>query len=260
MDEAQIRPLRESDYGAVLEIVSGGYQNRDQTSLDWSLRDSPIFCRDFSAIAEIDGRPVGVWLSSVQDLKVAEGMYVPAGSGLIVVHPEFRRKGIGTSLWRWRRKTGAERRDGPLLGYGVSSEETRKLFWKRLSAAPTLPDSGRVYSKLISLEPIKRAVQEVQEARGAGEPRESESINVAFELQGVPPFSLRVSPRALALVEGTESDMKVRISNGIPGGLDLIGSILRRRVRISGWHHILRLIRSRQILAEFASAVRLGAL
>ena len=258
MDEVQIRPLRESDYGAVLEILSGGYQTRDGKSLDWSLRDSPIFCRDFSAIAEIDGRPVGVWLSSVQDLKVAEGMYIPASSGLIVVHPEFRRKGIGTCLWRWRRKTGAERRDGPLLGYGVSSEETRKLFWKRLSAAPTLPDSGRVYSKLISLEPIKRAVREVQDARGDAEPLESESVNVAFQLQGVPPFILRISPRALALVEGLEADMKVRISNGIPGGFGLVGSILRRRVRISGWRHLLRLFRSRRILGEFAAAIRLG--
>lgn len=95
----QIRPMTPADiaFGMELKTLAGW----NQTEADWRalLGYTPEGC----FVAEWDGRPVGTATTTVHDGKVG-------WIGMVLVHPEFRRLGIGKSLLKhcieWLRQRG----------------------------------------------------------------------------------------------------------------------------------------------------------
>lgn len=87
MAELHIRPMTPADipFGMKLKTLAGW----NQTEGDWRalLRYTPEGC----FVAEWEGRPVGTATTTIHDGKVA-------WIGMVLVHPEFRRLGIGKSL------------------------------------------------------------------------------------------------------------------------------------------------------------------
>jgi GNAT superfamily N-acetyltransferase len=87
MAELHIRPMTPADipFGMELKTLAGW----NQTKGDWRalLRYTPEGC----FVAEWEGRPVGTATTTIHDGKVA-------WIGMVLVHPEFRRLGIGKSL------------------------------------------------------------------------------------------------------------------------------------------------------------------
>lgn len=216
--------------------------------------DSPVFAGELSAGAEIDGRIVGCWLTSVQELKIAENLRVKASTGLIVVHPEYRRRGIGTSLWEWRRRKFAEIHRS-LVGYGVSSKETHRKFWSRLASSPVLPDRASVYSRLVSKRPIEETIKRFQPADDEKEKRQGYLV-IRMSLAGLPDFTLDVGEEQISLSERDDYDIEIsgELSSSSPPSIIL--ALLRRQLRISGIRYGWKLLLHRRKLMRFMNTLR----
>lgn len=239
----------EEDFDEVWELVNCGYKKRTRESMEWSMKKSPIFSIEHSLLAKVDGKTVGCWLTTIQDLRIAPDLDVKSASGLVVVHPGFRRLGIGRTLWNYWGRRGSE---DQLLGFGVSSRETRRAFWSKLSTSPVLPDRATVYTKTLNTGPIERAVSSLANDRGSN----NSPLRVKMELVGYPPFTVNVWPGNISMCEGREHDMKIEGTLDSTSLRSLFFAILSRRIRIRGVRHLIRLFRSRGILFRFAKSLK----
>ncbi len=239
---ARIRPLEGRDLGAVAEIIRAGYGERSDESLEWALLRSPVFRADLSAVAEVENTVVGCWLTTLQNLKIAPGFVVPAASGLVVVHPDYRRLGIGTSLYMWRRSIARE--GEALVGYGVAAPETRRFFWSKVSGAPLVRDCGTVYTKLLSVRPVERFLRTVlpdigraRSGKGGRQP-----LHISFDLSGIVPFCVQIEDGGISICQ--EHDAQIHVWGEVRSLRihSLLLSLLTMRLRVSGKRHALRLL------------------
>ena len=231
--QIEIRPMRETDLQAVADLIRAGYRDRSEESILWALRKSPIFRLDLSAVAVERGKIVGCWLSTVQDLKVAPGLVLPARSGLVVVHPKYRRRGIGSRLYRWSRQSTAGREI--CLGFGVSAPQTHRVFWSKVARARSLPDTSITYTKILSPLPL---LQEAGGLSNAG----TGALTVLFELTGLPPVLVALERSSVTLLADGHPDMVVRAEISSYSYRSVLVSLLVGRVRITGIRHLPRLL------------------
>lgn len=251
--EVVIRSLVVEDYDAVTALINEGYGKRSRESIEWSLRKSPIFRKEFSAVAEVEGKVIGCWLTTVQDLKVAVDLTVPAASGLIVVHPEFRRRGIGKSLFTWYR-THVSTKAGNLLGFGVASSRTRRSFWSRISTSHALPDRAAIYTKTISLRPFEKASKAVSSRKDNSSNWKAKGrwpLSIALTLTGFPAFAIKVDPESIRVCTELEGDMTITGEIRSPKLSSVVLALVRRRLKISGLRHFWKLLVCFRVLNHF---------
>ncbi len=237
----------------VASVIRAGYGARSDDSLGWALRRSPIFRQDLSAVAEVGGNVVGCWLSSVQDLKIAPGFFLRAGSGLVVVHPECRRMGIGTNLYSWRRSLPAGKE--AVLGYGVASPETRRLFWSRVSGSPVVPDCGVTFTKILSTRVLEQSLASFQaKSKDSGiRMKLCRPIHVRVDVSGIVPFCLSIEDEGFSVSEKeVTADILVEGEVESANLRSMLVSLARRRLRISGRRHLLRLFPLLRVLRTLA--------
>jgi hypothetical protein len=219
------------------------------------LARSPILRPDLSAVADIDGRIVGVLLTGISRGRIAEDLPVRCPVSLIIVDPDYRRRGIGSRLVGWGRRNNL---NGGEVRFGVSSEETRRNFWSKITTSVGIPDNSLTYTKEVSLAPIERAAEKVSRLSGTGPENDSANdarLVIRVEIAGLPSHILLVGPSRIRVKEGNV-DMKPEISLvGETDSLKLSSlsiSILTRRLEISGVIHFWKLLSCRRILMSFA--------
>jgi GNAT superfamily N-acetyltransferase len=223
--------------------------------MEWALQDSPIFEEELSAVAEVDGKVVGCWLSSVQELKITRGLRVRASSGLIVVHPEYRRRGIGTGLWEWRTKRFAKAHSS-VVGYGVSARETHRHFWSNLTSSPALLERAAVYGKLLTKVPIEEAARRLESGPVEPPDRSRDPFLVHMSLKGFPDFTADIRPGHVSLSDSDTHHVEIRGDLNNLSWTSLLWALLTRRLRVSGIRYAWRLFSLRGTITRFVESMR----
>lgn len=130
----QIRPMLESDlaFGNRLRALVGWNQTSQDWKRFWSYQPSGCF------IAESNGQPVGTATTTSYGTEVA-------WIGMVIVHPDYRRRGIATALLRrcldYLEPVQAVKLDATPLGKAVYEqlgfvEDWSLTRWERPVAAP----------------------------------------------------------------------------------------------------------------------------
>jgi hypothetical protein len=215
-----------------------------------------VFRPDLSAVAESHGQIVGVWLTTMNEFKVADGLFVAAPDNLVVVDPMHRRKGIGQELHSWARQRAAE--DGETtVRFGVTTPENRKRFWARRSSAEPVDDCSLVFTKMISTSPLAEAAgnasaDDEQENQGLKE----QGLTILIDVLGFPRFVAVVSPTNIHIIDPIQAEpekIEITIRGGTPsrGYSSLLVSLLTGRLRVTGLWHVRKLLRCRSVLRSF---------
>jgi len=101
--EYRLRTYRDDDEAAIVELfkLGIGRPNIERASIEgwnWRYRLDPNFDPSLILVAEKDGKIIGCMTTTIRDLKIGSSLKVKAASGDIVVHPDYRRRGIATAL------------------------------------------------------------------------------------------------------------------------------------------------------------------
>ena len=255
-----IRNPEPVDDSAILDLVSRGYVKRSEEWIRWAIRENPSFREEISAVAEEDGKIVGTYLSATNPVKLGPRLVATGIKSLIVVDPEYRRRGIGTALVRWIRSRhsravvgpGAEGKV-PMVRMAVASRETKRVFWSRLSKSPTLGESAVVFTRMVTTRPLEEAASSIDRAclPGGASP-----FSVHFDVAGFPPFSLEMDARSVEVKETPGADVEIRGVIDSPGRWSLVLSLVRGRLRLRGYRQVPGLFRYRRALYQFLSALQ----
>jgi len=93
-----IREERTSDRCAVNEVIRVSFKNEDQVMLCEMLKKRMEFVKELSFVAEINGIITGYILLSPLYIQTTNSFIKTLWLEPVCVHPQFQRKGIGTSL------------------------------------------------------------------------------------------------------------------------------------------------------------------
>ena len=253
--EPIIRELDPEDYDGVRDLLERGYMERTEESVDWSLQKSPIFRKNLTSVAELDGKIVGCRLMTVQHLKITNDLVIPASSGLVVVHPDYRRKGIARDLLGWVRGRLQTEEGGIPLAFGISSSEVYRTFWSRIDPATVIEDRAISYTRILSLVPIRKAAESanLKLEGGEGTRRWGLEISILLEIIGMPAFILKIDRGTLRVETDTEMDITFRGKLRSLSPFSIVVAWLRGELKVSGLRHAWKLLFCHRILRSFAS-------
>ena len=94
------RAERLEDHRAISDVVAAAFGSRAEAELVENIRESEYFIPQLSVVAESDGRIVGHVMISHATLQSPDGERPVAMLSPLAVDPDFRRRGIGSSLVR----------------------------------------------------------------------------------------------------------------------------------------------------------------
>jgi GNAT superfamily N-acetyltransferase len=251
-----IRNPGPADDSAILDLVSRGYVRRPGEWIRWAIRENPSFRDDLSAVAEEDGKIVGTYLSATNPVKLGASLEVTGITSLIVVDPEYRRRGIGTALVKWartRRCKAGGGSDPAVVRFGIASRETRKIFWSRLTTSPTMEEGSVLFTKLVVMEPLEDAATAIDQA---SLPARSSPFSIRIDVTGSVPFTLEIGASGVKVTEAANAAVEISGEISSLGYRSLTMSLLTGRLRLKGYRHIFGLLRCRRVLNQFFSALQ----
>jgi len=194
-DEKSIENLVESVFGGFLE---GKYWY-------WKYMENPYFDPRLVAVAEVDGEVVGCnhWL--LRDLKFSGsivGRAVLAAD--VAVRPNYRGKGLGSSLLRFLRSSDLVRRGDAALIYMFADPGLAKRFHTPAAGYVLAPEGTVQYTKVLSWRKVKQNVDSLNEeirASRSGRRLPKNCLRVLFRISSAPQLCIQVKEDGLVVDE-----------------------------------------------------------
>ena len=243
-----IRSFESGDEGQVIDVVTKAFDALSKDLWVWKYLENPGFDRSLVFIAENNGEVIGCMHYLPRELKISRSLKVKGALGAdFAVRPDYRGRGIGSSMLRFSRSSGVLEKKGIVLTFGFV-DHRRAKFYRRNIESVTIPVSTVMYKKFFDASPIERRLLSLSrlvetESMLLKELRES-NISVLFRLVGVPPFMLKVEDGEIS-IDGEETahpDVTVEgdpyllesFYDGDKGILDLMIGVLKGKIRIRG--------------------------
>jgi GNAT superfamily N-acetyltransferase len=146
MSSIMIRPIRPSDAVFTRAMLMTLGHDNEEKSMAWRISAMEGTPRERVVIAEVDGKPAGLAAASVYRYFHIDGLVCRVT--VLVVHPDFRKQGIGKALMVWAESWAAEqgcdsmeitarKERGDSLQFLLRQgyEDTSRRFFKSLSGS-----------------------------------------------------------------------------------------------------------------------------
>lgn len=248
--EYGLRTYKDEDDAAIVELfkLGIGRPNIERASIEgwnWRRRLDPNFDPSLILVAEKDGKLIGCVTTAIRDLKIGSSLVVKAASGDIVVHPDYRRRGIGTVLVC--KLLELQRKKGVIIGFGSAAPETYRRIWKSTIGSVAVPNDTTIYTKFLSCRPLKLWLPSINKIFEQDSRLASTNLTIVFRLNGAPPFTLEIHEGKVDIKERQISNPDVSIE----GDFSLILSIIkggRRRIPTLFKALLMRKIKTKGLL------------
>jgi len=220
--DAFLRRFREGDEEPIENLVESVFSNfLEGRYWSWKYRENPYFDPRLVALAEVNGEVVGCnhWL--LRDLKISGsivGKTVLAAD--VAVKPDYRGKGLGSSLLRFLRSSEVVKRGDAALIYMFADPELAKRFHSPTAGYIPAPDGTVQYMKVLSWRKVKRNVdslnEEIRDGR-LGRRLPKHDLSVLFKISAAPKLFIRVEKDRLVVDEGEglDDDADVVVSGSL---------------------------------------------
>ena len=192
-DEKAVEKLVESIFGGFLE---GKYWN-------WKYNENPYFDYRLVAVAEAKGEVVGCnhWL--LRDLKFSSSVVDKAVLAAdVAVRPDYRGKGLGSSLLRFLRLSEVVKSKDIALIYMFADPELAKKFHTPAVGYVLVPDGTAQYTKVLNWKKVKQNVDLLNEAIGSGKfgrKLPKHGLKILFKMSAAPPLCIHVGQDGLVV-------------------------------------------------------------
>jgi predicted N-acetyltransferase YhbS len=229
------RLFRDEDQAGLEELLKNAFPSfRDSNLWSWKYRLNPNFHSSLVVIAEKDGKIVGsnYWLS--RDLKLSSTVQIRAALAAdVVVHPDYRGRGIGSELVRFPRLSGAFKQKGIVLSYSlVGRSELVERFYHPFAGYTSAPSDTITYRKLFSCQELREKFEEIDQAiksnAAVRKQLKDVAMSISFKLRGAPQFSVHIQPERVYLEEGKTDNSDVIVE----GSLSLSSLIIEGEVSV----------------------------
>jgi len=220
--DAFLRRFREGDEEPIENLVESVFSNfLEGRYWSWKYRENPYFDPRLVALAEVNGEVVGCnhWL--LRDLKISGSIVdktVLAAD--VAVKPDYRGKGLGSSLLRFLRSSDVVKRGDAALIYMFADPELAKRFHSPTAGYIPAPDGTVQYMKVLSWRKVKRNVdslnEEIRDGR-LGRRLPKHGLSVLFKISAAPKLFIRVEKDRLVVDEGEglDDDADVVVSGSL---------------------------------------------
>lgn len=220
--DAFLRRFREGDEEPIENLVESVFSNfLGGKYWRWKYRENPYFDPRLVALAEVNGEVVGCnhWL--LRDLKISGSIVdktVLAAD--VAVKPDYRGKGLGSSLLRFLRSSEIVKRGDAALIYMFADPELAKRFHSPTAGYIPAPDGTVQYMKVLSWRKVKRNVDSLNEeirAGRLGKRLPKHGLSVLFKISAAPKLFIRVEKDRLVVDEGEglDDDADVVVSGSL---------------------------------------------
>jgi predicted N-acetyltransferase YhbS len=192
-DEEAVKQLVESVFGGFLK---GKYW-------DWKYKGNPYFDSRLVAVAEANGEVVGCnhWL--LRDLKYSSSLVDKAVLAAdVAVRPDYRGKGLGTSLLQFLRLSDVVKSKDIALIYMFADPELAKKFHTPAVGYVLVADGTAQYTKVLNWKKVKQNVDLLNEAIRSGRfgrKLPKHDFIFLFKMSGAPPLCIHVKEDSLVV-------------------------------------------------------------
>lgn len=198
-DEKAVEKLVKSVFSVFLE---GKYWS-------WKYEENPYFDSRLVAVAEADGEVVGCnhWL--LRDLKYSSSIVDKAVLAAdVAVRPDYRGKGLGSSLLQFLRLSDVVKSRDIALIYMFADPELAKKFHTPAAGYVLVPDGTAQYTKVLSWKKVKQNVDLLNEAIRSGEfgrKLPKHGLKILFKMSAAPPLCIHVKEDSLVVDESLDN-------------------------------------------------------
>jgi ribosomal protein S18 acetylase RimI-like enzyme/putative sterol carrier protein len=225
--EYRLRTYKDEDDAAIVELFKLGFgrPNVETANIEgwnWRSKLDPNFHPSNILVAEKDGKIIGCQTIATRDYKISSSLVVKAAGDGIVVHPDYRRRGIGKALtyklWELLRKKGV------IILFGFVPPEIYRRVWKPIYSV-AVPTDTTIYTKFLSCKPLKLWLPSINKILEKDNRLASVNLTMVLHLDGALPFTLEIREGKVDIKEHQISNPNVSIE----GDFNLILSIIKGR-------------------------------
>jgi predicted N-acetyltransferase YhbS/putative sterol carrier protein len=184
----------------------------------WKYKLNPSFNPSLVMVAERDGVIIGCnhWL--LRNFKLSPTLETKAVLGAdIAVRPEYRGKGVGTSLLRSLRSSEVLRNEKPSIVYIFANPSLAKHFHTPAGGYVPAPDRTVVYFKILNWKKFAENANKLNEQIAEGKFKDRLSkfeLKVLFEISDVPPLYFCMSEKGVTVGE-KEQNAEITITGDL---------------------------------------------
>jgi predicted N-acetyltransferase YhbS len=207
-DEEEVRQLTKNVFNIFL----------DGEFWIWKYKLNPSFNPSLVMVAERDGVIIGCnhWL--LRNFKLSPTLETKAVLGAdIAVRPEYRGKGVGTSLLRSLRSSEVLRNEKPSIVYIFANPSLAKHFHTPAGGYVPAPDRTVVYFKILNWKKFAENANKLNEQIAEGKFKDRLSkfeLKVLFEISDVPPLYFCMSEKGVTVGE-KEQNAEITITGDL---------------------------------------------
>jgi len=243
-----VRTSRKEDETEIMKLITNTFDTISSEVWAWKYRLNPVFDSSLVFVAEKDGKVVGCSNYLPRNLKISNPLEVEAVLGAdFAVHPQFRGQGIGTSLIRFSRSSGALKKRGATVSYGFIDPKMLK-FHESTTGSIALPLSTVMYKRFLSCRPLREKMMSINSLIQANEDLRGRlaelDLRVLFRLRGFPPFVVEIKDGEVNVEEEVSSECDVLLGGdyspvrslleGEKGMFSLLKMLFTGKVKIRG--------------------------
>ncbi len=200
------RTFRYEDEEGVKQLIKNAFEGfLDGDFWDWKYKLNPNFNPSSVMVAEKNGVIIGCnhWL--LKAFRLSPSLETKAMLGAdIVVHPEYRGKGVGTSLLRSLRSSEVMRNEQPSIAYIFANPSLTKHFHTPAGGYIPAPDRTVLYFKILNWKKLEDSIHVFNEQIAAGKFKERLSkfeLKVLFKISNTPQLCFRMTEKGITVEE-----------------------------------------------------------
>jgi len=244
-----LRFFEDKDENEVIKLVTSTFEAVSRDQWLWKYARNPHFDRSLVFVAEDNGRIIGCMHYLPRELKITGSLAIKGALGAdFAVDPDYRQRGVGSSILKFSRSSKALEKKGIAVTYGFV-DYNRAGFYRRNIDSVIMPLSIAVFRKFFDTSPIEKRLPSLDKPTNEGNKRvvgdlRETNMSVVFRLKGIPIFTLNIRDGNISVDKRETSDPDLTIGGdpyflesvfvGSKGVLGLVVGMLRGKIRIRG--------------------------
>jgi len=214
------RAFRDEDEEEVSQLVENVFVGfLEGRFWKWKYKLNPSFNPSLVMVAEKNGAIIGCnhWL--LKKLKLAPSFEAKVILGAdVAVDPEYRGKGIGTSLLRSLRSSEIMTKEQPSIAYSFVNPSLAKRFHIPAAGYIPAPDRTVLYFKILNWKKFAENANMLNKQIAAGKFKDRLSkfeVKVLFKIAGAPPLHFCMSEKGVTVSDGEEQNTDLTITGDL---------------------------------------------